>query len=140
MRVLILSWEYPPLIEGGLARHVRKLSENLASQGALGERAGGVDREHAHLALVRARVPDERADQSALAHPGRSGETDVARVAGLRIDGPDQLPAGRVIVLHERDAAGERPLVSRHQALGERRIRALPSGLRFHRGPMIAAP
>ena len=33
MRVLILSWEYPPLIEGGLARHVRKLSENLADQG-----------------------------------------------------------------------------------------------------------
>ena len=33
MRVLILSWEYPPLIEGGLARHVRKLAENLAAQG-----------------------------------------------------------------------------------------------------------
>ena len=32
MRVLILSWEYPPLIEGGLARHVRKLAENLALQ------------------------------------------------------------------------------------------------------------
>jgi glycogen synthase len=32
-RVLILSWEYPPLIEGGLARHVRKLSENLVRQG-----------------------------------------------------------------------------------------------------------
>jgi glycogen(starch) synthase len=32
-RVLILSWEYPPLIEGGLARHVRKLSEGLADQG-----------------------------------------------------------------------------------------------------------
>jgi len=31
--VLILSWEYPPLIEGGLARHVRKLSENLARNG-----------------------------------------------------------------------------------------------------------
>ena len=31
--VLILSWEYPPLIEGGLARHVRKLSENLAQGG-----------------------------------------------------------------------------------------------------------
>jgi len=28
-RILILSWEYPPLIEGGLARHVRKLSEGL---------------------------------------------------------------------------------------------------------------
>jgi glycogen(starch) synthase len=33
VRVLILSWEYPPLIEGGLARHVRKLAENLAAQG-----------------------------------------------------------------------------------------------------------
>lgn len=28
-RILILSWEYPPLIEGGLARHVRKLCEQL---------------------------------------------------------------------------------------------------------------
>lgn len=34
MRTLILSWEYPPLIEGGLARHVRKLSENLVELGA----------------------------------------------------------------------------------------------------------
>ncbi len=32
MRVLILSWEYPPLIEGGLARHVHKLAEHLAAQ------------------------------------------------------------------------------------------------------------
>jgi glycogen synthase len=32
-RVLILSWEYPPLIEGGLARHVRKLSEGLVDRG-----------------------------------------------------------------------------------------------------------
>jgi glycogen(starch) synthase len=34
MQALILSWEYPPLIEGGLARHVRKLAENLADGGA----------------------------------------------------------------------------------------------------------
>jgi glycogen(starch) synthase len=33
VRVLILSWEYPPLIEGGLARHVRKLAECLVAQG-----------------------------------------------------------------------------------------------------------
>ncbi|MFY9265447.1 MAG: glycosyltransferase family 4 protein [Solirubrobacterales bacterium] len=33
MRALILSWEYPPLIEGGLARHVRKLAENLVTLG-----------------------------------------------------------------------------------------------------------
>jgi glycogen(starch) synthase len=29
---LILSWEYPPIVEGGLARHVRKLSEGLVAQ------------------------------------------------------------------------------------------------------------
>jgi glycogen(starch) synthase len=32
-RVLILSWEYPPVVEGGLARHVCKLAENLVAQG-----------------------------------------------------------------------------------------------------------
>ena len=34
MRVLVLSWEYPPVVEGGLARHVRKLAEQLVAQGA----------------------------------------------------------------------------------------------------------
>ena len=33
MRVLMFSWEYPPVIEGGLARHVRKLSEQLVAAG-----------------------------------------------------------------------------------------------------------
>jgi glycogen synthase len=32
-RVLLLSWEYPPVIEGGLARHVRKLAEALVRAG-----------------------------------------------------------------------------------------------------------
>ena len=31
-RILILSWEYPPIVEGGLARHVRKLSEGLVAR------------------------------------------------------------------------------------------------------------
>jgi glycogen synthase len=31
--VLILSWEFPPIVEGGLARHVRKLTEQLAVAG-----------------------------------------------------------------------------------------------------------
>lgn len=33
MRVLMLSWEYPPVVEGGLARHVRKLAEQLVRDG-----------------------------------------------------------------------------------------------------------
>jgi glycogen(starch) synthase len=32
-RALTLSWEYPPIVEGGLARHVGKLSEELVVQG-----------------------------------------------------------------------------------------------------------
>src|SRR4051794_41685839 len=32
MRVLILSWEYPPIVAGGLARHVRKLAEGLVRE------------------------------------------------------------------------------------------------------------
>jgi glycogen synthase len=45
-RVLILSWEYPPIVEGGLARHVRKLSEELVRRGAEVHvlTRGGVDR------------------------------------------------------------------------------------------------
>jgi glycogen(starch) synthase len=34
MRILLLSWEYPPIVEGGLARAVRKLSEQLVREGA----------------------------------------------------------------------------------------------------------
>ncbi|MFN3689518.1 MAG: glycosyltransferase family 4 protein [Fimbriimonadales bacterium] len=33
MRVVMISWEYPPRIVGGIARHVQELSEALASQG-----------------------------------------------------------------------------------------------------------
>ena len=33
-RVLILSWEYPPIVEGGLARHVRKLAEQMVATGS----------------------------------------------------------------------------------------------------------
>jgi len=33
VRVLLVSWEYPPVIEGGLGRHVRKLSEHLTLDG-----------------------------------------------------------------------------------------------------------
>jgi hypothetical protein len=56
-RLLILSWEYPPLIEGGLARHVRKLAEALVDLGRPAQRRlarvsgqnvidGGAPRQH----------------------------------------------------------------------------------------------
>jgi glycogen synthase len=62
-RVLILSWEYPPVIEGGLARHVRKLAEELVAQGALvdvltrgGECTAAVE-EHNGVSVYRVREP-----------------------------------------------------------------------------------
>src|ERR1044071_6467308 len=63
-RVLILSWEYPPIVEGGLARHVRKLSERLVAQGSevhVLTRGGGrlAARESRHGVHVhRVREPD----------------------------------------------------------------------------------
>lgn len=33
MRLLILTWEYPPIVEGGLARHVCELAEGLVRRG-----------------------------------------------------------------------------------------------------------
>jgi glycogen(starch) synthase len=68
-RVLILSWEYPPVIEGGLARHVRKLSEELVRQGVAvdvltrgaGEAPGNggpVVEERGGVTVHRVREPD----------------------------------------------------------------------------------
>src|SRR4051794_15716184 len=33
VRVLMLSWEYPPLVVGGLGRHVEALAQELVAQG-----------------------------------------------------------------------------------------------------------
>jgi glycogen synthase len=62
-RVLILSWEYPPLIEGGLARHVRKLSESLADLGTevhvltRGGEESPAEEDGAGVAIHRVREP-----------------------------------------------------------------------------------
>ena len=62
-RVLILSWEYPPVIEGGLARHVRKLAEALVRQGVTvdvltrGVGEGPEVSEHGGVTVHRVREP-----------------------------------------------------------------------------------
>ena len=60
-RVLILSWEYPPIVEGGLARHVRNLSEHLVAQGAevhVLTRGGHLPAEEDRHGVVVHRVPE----------------------------------------------------------------------------------
>jgi glycogen synthase len=67
-RALILSWEYPPLIEGGLARHVRKLSEGLAELGTevhvltRGGEESQTEEEVAGVAIHRVREPTRPRD------------------------------------------------------------------------------
>jgi glycogen synthase len=60
MRVLLISWEYPPVIEGGLGRHVRKLSEQLVAGGAevhvLTRRGGSLPAEEVRHGVVVHRV------------------------------------------------------------------------------------
>jgi glycogen synthase len=60
-RALTLSWEYPPIVEGGLARHVRKLSEELVTQGldvhVLTRCAGTSPEEEERGGVVVHRVP-----------------------------------------------------------------------------------
>jgi glycogen(starch) synthase len=60
MRVLLISWEYPPVIEGGLGRHVRKLSENLVREGVevhvLTRRGGHLPAEELRHGVVLHRV------------------------------------------------------------------------------------
>jgi glycogen(starch) synthase len=64
VRVLIVSWEYPPIVEGGLARHVRKLAEQLVRDGAdvhVLTRGGGRLREEEDrhgVTVHRVREPD----------------------------------------------------------------------------------
>ena len=68
MRALILSWEYPPLIEGGLARHVRKLAENLAEEGievhviARGREEDAPEEERGGVLIHRVREPKRPGD------------------------------------------------------------------------------
>jgi len=64
VRVLILSWEYPPLIEGGLARHVRKLAEALVARDVevhvitRGQEESPAEEEVAGVCVHRVREPE----------------------------------------------------------------------------------
>jgi len=90
MRVLLISWEYPPVIEGGLARHVRKLSENLVAAGTevhvltrAGESATFFEQRHG-VTVHRLREPPFPKDPSAFVRWVRAMNDDMrARAAEL---------------------------------------------------------
>jgi glycogen(starch) synthase len=98
VRVLTLSWEYPPVVEGGLARHVRKLSEQLVRGGhevhvvTRGRRAAVEDR---HGVVVhRVAEPDfPRADLDAF----------IAWVERMNADMAAAPLPGRFDLVHSHD-------------------------------------
>jgi glycogen synthase len=120
-RVLLLSWEYPPVIEGGLARHVSKLAEALVRQGvevdvltrapAGGEQAPGTSvEERAGVAIHRVPEPGWPRDLDRfVAWVGQMNEDMLAAglaLAGERdydlIHGHDWLVVGAASILSER--------------------------------------
>ena len=65
MRILTLSWEYPPIVEGGLARHVRKLVRAARARRPRGPRRharrrapGGASRTATACIVHRVREPE----------------------------------------------------------------------------------
>ena len=63
--------------------------------------------------------------------PGGPVNPKIARLTGVRVDLANQLPAGRIVVLDQRDRAGERAAVAVEQTLGEGRV------WRRHRGGIM---
>jgi glycogen(starch) synthase len=94
-RVLILSWEYPPVIEGGLARHVRKLAEALVRQGV---RVDVLTRGVGGEAQLDAGCPEDRGGVSVhrVAEPGWPRDLDRF-VAWVEQMNRDMLAAGEAL-------------------------------------------
>jgi len=72
-------------------------ANSIAEQGAARERARGVDREHADVAVGGAQKLGQGADDRALSNPRRAGKPDDASTPGARIDLAHELPARRVV-------------------------------------------
>src|ERR1700751_3476469 len=87
MRVLLVSWEYPPVIEGGLGRHVRKLSESLVRDGIevhVLTRGGGrlpAEAEQHGVLVHRVREPEFPKDPSAFVRWVEAMNADMSELA-----------------------------------------------------------
>jgi glycogen(starch) synthase len=115
-RVLILSWEYPPIVAGGLARHVSKLAEALVRAGVEVHvlTRGGRDGAAAETVagVVVQRVPEDPMprDLDAFvtwvegmnAHMHAAGRQLAKRVRFDLVHGHDWLVAGAAAALADR--------------------------------------
>lgn len=96
MRILVVSWEYPPVVVGGLGRHVHQLSVALAASG--------------HDVVVLTRRPT---GSDALSHPSTDVVAEGVRVIAAAEDPPafdfsDDMMAWTLAMGHSMIRAGLR--------------------------------
>jgi glycogen(starch) synthase len=117
-RILILSWEYPPIVAGGLGRHVHKLSEALVAQGVevhvltRGGRDGAAPEPQLRGGVHIHRVPEAPVphDLGAFvawvegmnAHMHAAGRRLAKRLRPDVVHGHDWLVAGAAVAIAER--------------------------------------
>ncbi len=104
MRILIVSWEYPPIVEGGLGRHVRKLSEQLVDQGVEVHVLTRGGREHAREE-VRAGVVVHRVAEPPFPKGDLEAFVDWVETMNAHMSDAGRALCGRVAfdVLHGHD-------------------------------------
>lgn len=124
MRLLTLSWEYPPRIVGGLARHVEELSQAQAEQGL-------------EVHVVTAPHPEAPADEIAEG-------VHVHRVKPAAVAGPDFLTdilqlnmrlMSRAFALHQEhpfDMIHAHDWLVAHAAIGLKEALGLPMAVTIH--------
>ena len=115
-RILILSWEYPPIVAGGLARHVHKLSEALVARGVevhvltRGARDHVAEELRGGVHILRVAEPPMPRDLDAFvawvegmnAHMHAAGRQLGTRLCPDVVHGHDWLVAGAAAALAER--------------------------------------
>jgi glycogen synthase len=93
LRVLLVSWEYPPIVAGGLARHVRSLCEQLVRDGDEVHVLTRGDADEDRAGVIVHRVPEAdfpRADLDAFIAWVERMNADLLR-AGLALGGGFEL-------------------------------------------------
>jgi glycogen(starch) synthase len=119
MRVLLISWEYPPVIEGGLGRHVRKLSEHLVAEGVevhVLTRGGGrlpAEEERHGVIVHRVREPAFPKDVGAFLNWVKAMNRDM-RAAGFELC---ERLAPDLVHSHDWLVAGAARLIARRAQL-----------------------
>ena len=100
---------------GVVVLHANAVAQNRAA----GVGAGRVDGDDADGLIFFAIVLGELIDQRALPCSGRAGQTDDARVAGVREESLEQVGAAGLAILDDGDGAGQGARVAGAQVISD---------------------